>query len=199
VPGRLRRNFCAAEKKRPGATAAIPDGPACIPLSSQDLLGFILPFLNDPIPEQAKTQHASGQSPFFPVPWMSVCANYPPHGFFLRGGPCAKSGWEGHFRTGPAGSERQCREKGKRGRQPRKCRYMNRPGNGCIEGSFYMSDRKKIAAAVSAAMQFLAAEEEQLRKDRAAVPDLWALSGRQLMMQTRTRMQMRSFCGWKNR
>ena len=70
-----------------------------------------------------------------------------------------------------------------------------------------MEDRKKIAAAVSAVMNYIATEEEAacmqamaasavepvLEEYADAPVKLWGMSGRQAQMQMRTMMQMKTF------
>ena len=70
-----------------------------------------------------------------------------------------------------------------------------------------MEQEKKIAAAMAAVMQYLqsvqavpaegevAADALQSPPAMSAFTGLWALSGRQAAMQTRTLMQMKSFHG----
>ncbi len=70
-----------------------------------------------------------------------------------------------------------------------------------------MENRKKIAAAVSAVMNYITTEEEAVCIQAMAAPavepvpeayaaapvKLWGMSGRQSQMQMRTMMQMKTF------
>ena len=70
-----------------------------------------------------------------------------------------------------------------------------------------MENRKKIAAAISATMQYIQTEEEAVYMQSLALPSeasampvaaaapmkLWGMSGRQAKMQMRNLMQMRTF------
>ena len=72
-----------------------------------------------------------------------------------------------------------------------------------------MEDRKKIAAAISAVMNYIKTEEESICIQSLAAPEvepvqasraaamgpvkLWGMSGRQAQMQMRNMMQMRTF------
>ena len=68
-----------------------------------------------------------------------------------------------------------------------------------------MEPDKKIAAAISAVMSYIKTEEEIIYQQTMAAPDaiqsavaavptkMWALSGRQAIMQMRHLMQMKTF------
>ncbi|MFC1489500.1 hypothetical protein ACFL6B_06625 [Thermodesulfobacteriota bacterium] len=69
-----------------------------------------------------------------------------------------------------------------------------------------MENRKEIAAAISAVMQYIQTEEEAVYMQSLALPPealalpvaaapmkLWGMSGRQAQMQMRNLMQMRTF------
>jgi len=70
-----------------------------------------------------------------------------------------------------------------------------------------MENRKKIAAAISAAMQYVKTEEEAVYMQSLALPPeapampvaaaapvkLWGMSGRQAQMRMRNLMQMKTF------
>ena len=78
-----------------------------------------------------------------------------------------------------------------------------------------MDNSKKVAAAVSAVLQYIKTEEEavylqslaaasreaeQVSAGVAAAPlKLWGISGRQTQMQMRDQVQAKSVYGWKKR
>ena len=70
-----------------------------------------------------------------------------------------------------------------------------------------MDNKKKMAAAISAVMNYIKTEEENVRMQPANAPgqapyssapvqlNLWGISGRQAQMQMRNLMQMKGFHG----
>lgn len=63
-----------------------------------------------------------------------------------------------------------------------------------------MNDGKKIAAAVSGVINYLEAQERMRRSQQlSASTNRWGISGRQMQMLVRSRMQVKEFYGWKLR
>lgn len=67
-----------------------------------------------------------------------------------------------------------------------------------ITGDF-MDDSRKMAAAVTAVIQYIKAEEKRRRQSPSALMNLWGLSGRQTQMQMRRQVQVKAVYGWKLR